>query len=132
MTKKLTKKEKTSASAIKTSVKRTTPKATAKSTYDELMEAKTPQQRKKFDEGYKELLLSEMILAAMENDDISVRELAKLAGVSPTIVQEMRSGTKESFNTKSFFKVLKGLGYNFLLEKNGHVIPINPGDISKK
>ncbi|HEX2977548.1 MAG TPA: hypothetical protein VHO47_00280 [Candidatus Babeliales bacterium] len=132
MTKKLTKKEKTNTSTIKTSPKRTTPKATGKSTYDELMEAKTPQQRKKFEEGYKELLLSEMILAAMENDDVSVRELARLAGVSPTIVQEMRSGTKESFNTKSFFKVLKGLGYNFLLEKNGQIIPISPSGINKK
>jgi hypothetical protein len=89
MTKKIVKKK-----TIRTSPAK---KAVAKSTYEEFMEAKTPQQRKKFQEGYKELLLSEIILAAMEEDDVSVRELAKLAGVSPTIVQEMKSGSKESF-----------------------------------
>lgn len=52
---------------------------------------------KKIQAGYKEFLLSEMILAAMEEDDVSVRQLTKLAGVSPTIVQEMKSGSKESF-----------------------------------
>jgi hypothetical protein len=30
----------------------------------------------------------------MEQDDISVRKLARLAGISPTIVQAIRSGTK--------------------------------------
>lgn len=90
-----------------------------KSTFDELMEAKTPAQRKKYEEGYRDFLLSEMILAAMEEDDVSVRKLAKLAGVSPTIVQDMKSGTKTSFNSKSLFKVLQSLGYNIFLERNG-------------
>lgn len=104
----------------------------AKSTYEEFMEAKTPAQRKKYEDGYREFLISEMILAAMEEDDISVRKLAKLAGVSPTIVQEMKSGSKESFNTRSFFKVLRSLGYNFLLEKNGHITTIDVNQINKK
>lgn len=99
-----------------------------KSTYEEFMEAKTPEQRKKYKEGYKDFLLSEMILAAMEEDEVSVRKLAKLAGVSPTIIQEMRSGTRDNFNTKSFFKVAKGLGFNVLLEKNGYITSI---DITK-
>jgi len=90
-----------------------------KSTFEKFMESKTPAQRKAYEEGYRDFLISEMILAAMEEDDISVRKLAKLVGVSPTIVQDMRSGTKKSFNTKSFFKVLQGLGYDVLLERNG-------------
>jgi hypothetical protein len=104
------------------------PKKKMKSTYEEFMESKTPEQRKKYKEEYRDFLLSEMILAAMEEDDISVRKLAKLAGVSPTIVQEMRSGIRDNFNTKSFFKVLKGLGYNILLERNGHITSV---DISR-
>lgn len=59
-----------------------------KSTFERIMEAKTPAQRKKYEEGYRDFLLSEMILAAMEEDDISVRKLAKLANISSTIVQE--------------------------------------------
>ena len=99
-----------------------------KSTYEEFMESKSPEQKKKYQEGYKDLLLSEMILAAMEEDEVSVRKLAKLAGVSPTIIQEMRSGSRDNFNTKSFFKVLRGLGYTILLERNGNITPV---DISK-
>jgi hypothetical protein len=49
------------------------------STFEEFIEAKTPAQKKKFEEGYRDFLLSEIILAAMEEDDISVRKLAKLA-----------------------------------------------------
>jgi helix-turn-helix protein len=89
------------------------------STFEEFIEAKTPAQKKKFEEGYRDFLLSEIILAAMEEDDISVRKLAKLANVSPTIVQDMKSGSKTSFNTSSLFKILQGLGYDVLLERNG-------------
>lgn len=60
-----------------------------KSTHEEFMEAKTPAQRKKYKAEYRDFLLSEMILAAMEEDEISVRKLAKLANVSPTIVQDL-------------------------------------------
>lgn len=96
-----------------------------KSTFEEHMEAKTPEERRAFEEGYRDFVLSELLLAAMEEDEVSVRELAKIAGVSPTIVQQMKSGSKNSFNTKSFFKVLKGLGYNFFLEKNGEFVALD-------
>ena len=92
-----------------------------KTTFEEFMGAKTPEQRKEYEEGYRDFLLSELILAAMEEDDVSVRKLAKLADLSPTIVQDMKSGAKVSFNTKSLFKVLQGLGFNVLLERNGIV-----------
>lgn len=95
-----------------------------KSTFEEFIEAKTPQQLRSFEEGYQDFLLSELILAAMEEDNVSVRKLAKLAGVSPTIVQDMKSGAKASFNTKSLFRVLNGLGYNVLLERNGVITPL--------
>lgn len=90
-----------------------------KSTFERFIESKTPAQRSKYEEGYRDFLLSEMILAAMEEDEISVRKLAKLANVSPSIVQDMKSGSKTSFNTNSLFKVLQGLGYEVLLERNG-------------
>lgn len=103
-----------------------------KSTFEEFMEAKTPEQKKEYEEGYRDFLLSEMILAAMEEDNVSVRALAKLAGVSPTIVQDMKSGAKTSFNTKSFFKVLQSLGYEVLLERNGHITSLGLTENHKK
>ena len=49
-----------------------------KSTYDELMESMSPQERKEYDEGLKKVLLSELQLALIARDDISVRKLAEL------------------------------------------------------
>jgi len=79
-----------------------------KSTYDKFIESMTPQQKKKFEEEYREFALSELILALMERDEISARKRAKMAGVSPTIVQEIRFGLKKNCSSESLlFKALK-------------------------
>ncbi len=97
-----------------------------KSTVNKFIESLTLEERKKFDAEYQELLLSELILAAMEKDNISVRKLAKMAGVSPTIVQAMRSGSRKDFSMQSFFKILKGLGSKkFMIELHGQYIPLD-------
>ncbi len=97
-----------------------------KSTYDEYVESLTPKDRKRFDQGLKDFALDELILALMEEDEISVRKLAEIADLSPTVVQAMRSGIKKDFTMQSFFKVLKGLGCDkFLVERNGQIIPLN-------
>lgn len=102
-----------------------------KSTTDKFIESMKSKEKKAFDEEFKELLLSEMILAAMEEDHVSVRRLAKLAGVSPTIIQSMRSGIKKDFNMGSFFKVLRGLGFKVLIERNGQQFPLDLSHINK-
>ncbi len=103
-----------------------------KSTCDEFVESLSPKEKKIFDKEYRELLLSELLLAAMEHDDISVRKLAKLAGVSPTIVQSMRSGTKKDFSMKSFFKILHGLGCRKLMvELHGQLVPLDISSVRK-
>ena len=97
-----------------------------KSTIDTFIDSLSPKELKKFNEERQEFILSELILAAMEKDNVSVRELAKMAGVSPTIVQAMRSGAKKDFTMQSFFKVLKGLGSKGLMvELNGQYIPLD-------
>ena len=75
------------------------------STSDELVNSMGKKEREEFYREYKEFLLSELLLAAMEKEDLSVRKLARMAGVSPTVVQAMRSGSKKDFTLKSFFKV---------------------------
>jgi inorganic pyrophosphatase/exopolyphosphatase len=103
-----------------------------KSTVETLIESLSPKERKEFDEEYKELLLSEIILAAMEKDNVSVRKLAEIAGVSPTIVQAMRSGTKTDFSMQSFFKILRGLGSKkIMIELHGQYIPLEIPAIKK-
>lgn len=90
-----------------------------KSTYDTFVESLSSQEKKEFEQEYKDLLLSEMVIAIMEKDDLSVRELAKAAGISPTIVQGIRAGTRKNVSVQSFFKILSVLGYNLIAERNG-------------
>jgi predicted HTH domain antitoxin len=89
------------------------------STYDEHMQSLSPKELKDYEKGYQEFLLSEVVIAAMQEDDISVRKLAKAAGISPTIVQEIRSGKRKNLSLQSFFKILDAFGYSFILEKPG-------------
>ncbi len=103
------------------------------STYDEFVNELSPKERRAFEEEYKEFVLSELLLAIMAQDEISVRELAKMAGVSPTVVQAMRSGAKKDFSMTSFFKVLKGLGFKKLTaERNGQSYSLDIPYLNKR
>ena len=59
-------------------------------------EMKNARFRKAFEKSYKELLLSELLVAIMENDEKSVRQLAKEVGLSSAVIQKIRSGKQES------------------------------------
>jgi len=75
-----------------------------KSTYEEFIS--DPKRKAKFDKEYNEFLLSEFILEKMEAEQISIRALAKKAGVSPTIIQKIRSKNAERINLRTFTNVL--------------------------
>ena len=75
-----------------------------KSTYEEFIE--DSKEHKLLDQEYEALLVSELLLAAMEEDHISVKKLAELAGISPTIIQEIRSGKRENVSAKSIILFL--------------------------
>ena len=84
-------------------------KSSVESTFDKMMKDK--KRKAVFDKGYKEFIISEMLIAAMEQDDASVRELAKAAGVSPTIIQELKTGKRKNITMETFSKVLHAIGY---------------------
>lgn len=83
-----------------------------KTTHDEFIESLSSEELKAYKQTYKEFALSELILALMERDETSVRKLAKIAELSPAIVQEVRSGLKENYSMESFFRILVSLGFN--------------------
>lgn len=84
------------------------------STFERDME--DPKRKRQFDQQYREFVLSELLLALMEEDEVSVRELAKEAGVSATIIQQIRSGTKGNLNLSTLISILEALGYSTTLE----------------
>lgn len=90
-----------------------------KSTYEEFIEDE--EQKALLDKEYQELLISELLLAAMKEDQISVRKLAAAAGVSPTIIQGLRSGKQTNITIDTLSKILDAIGYQIAFEpKGGH------------
>lgn len=83
-------------------------------TYDELMQ--DSEFKEIYDKAYHELVLSELLLAIMAEDKISIRNLAKQAGISPAIIQDIRSGKRDNLTLKTFANLMDVLGYNFILE----------------
>ena len=102
------------------------------STYDTFFASLNARQKKDFEREYKELLLSELLIALMTHDDVSVRKLAEAAGLSATIVQGMRAGTRKNVSALSLFKIFNALGYKLVAEKNGTRFPIDMLQLSKK
>ena len=86
-----------------------------KSTYEEFIS--DPKRKEEFENEYNEFLLSEFLLEKMELEHISVRALAKKAGVSPTIIQKIRSKNAERINFRTFINVLHSLGYKINIER---------------
>ena len=97
-----------------------------KSTYEEYIESLTTEEKEEFDRGYKEHLLSELLIALMNHDRVSARKLAKMAGAPTKVLREIDLGVKKDFTLTSFFKILKGLGCKKLVaEINGEMIPLS-------
>jgi len=84
-----------------------------KSTYEEFIGNK--KQKALLDKEYRELLISELLLAAMEEDHISVRKLAAEASVSPTIIQSLKSGKKTNITIDTLSRILNVIGYQIIL-----------------
>lgn len=84
-------------------------KKTVRSTYERFIS--NPERKLLFDKEYQELLISELLTTAMKKDDVSVRELAAEAGVSPTIIQELRSGKRKNITLATFNRVINAIGY---------------------
>ena len=81
----------------------------SRSTFDRMME--DPKWKADFEKGYEEFLLSEFICEQMESTGMSVRELAKKAGVSPTTIQNMRNGKADNVKLKTLLSVFHELGF---------------------
>jgi DNA-binding Xre family transcriptional regulator len=94
----------------------------AKSTFEREME--NPKFKKSLLKEYHELALSELILALMAEDDISVRKLAKEVGLASSVIQSVRSGRHSNLTLKSFIKLISALGGELAVKKGRHYISV--------
>lgn len=97
-------------------------RANTKSTYEKEME--NPKFRKLFEKEYSELVLSELILAMMAEDNVSVRKLAQQIGVAPSVVQSVRSGKHKNMTLKTFIKMIAALGGEIAVKRGGAYVPL--------
>lgn len=87
-------------------------------------EMKNTKFKKAFDKSYKEFLLSELLISIMEEDEISVRDLAKEVGLSPTIIQKIRSGKQNDLKVTNFVSIARACGFKVILEKKDERIEV--------
>lgn len=85
------------------------------STYERKMQNK--QFKEVFDGEYKKLLFSELLISIMESDDKSIRRLAKEADISPSVIQDIRSGEQQDIKVSNLIKIAEVFGYEVILQK---------------
>ena len=73
--------------------------------------------RRKFDSKYRSFVLSEIIHGLMEQEGKSVRDLAREVGVSPTVIQDIRSGGRSNVTLRSFLGIVSALGGEVAVRK---------------
>lgn len=85
------------------------------STFERKM--KNPKFKKAFEKGYKQLLFSELMISIMEDDDMSVRMLAKEAGLAKSVIQNLRSGKQHDIKVSNLIRIANAFGYTVILQK---------------
>ena len=92
------------------------PKKKVVSTYDRIMN--DPTRKARFEEKYVQSLLSEIIHGLMEQEKISVRALARKVGLSPAVIQDIRSGRRSNITLKNLLGITSSLGARVKIEKD--------------
>lgn len=100
------------------------------STFERKM--KNPKFKKAFEEGYRELLFSELMISIMEDDDVSIRELAKEAELSPSVIQDLRSGKQHDIKVSNLIKIAHAFGYEVILQKGKKRLTFQEGTKASK
>ena len=81
--------------------------------------------KKAYDKELKEFALSELVLALMEEDKMSVRKLAEMAGVNASSIQDLRSGKSKDIKFKNLVSIVEACGFSIELVKGKKRIPIH-------
>ena len=80
--------------------------------------------RAAFEKEYQEFALQELLASMSEDDEKSVRVLAKEAGLHPNAIQNLRSGKTTDIKLTSFLKIARAHGYELELVKGKDHIPV--------
>ena len=78
-----------------------------------------------YEKHYKELLFSELLISIMEEDDKSVRDLAVEAKISPSVIQDLRSGKQKDIKVSNLIKITESFGYEVILQKGNECLALH-------
>ncbi len=92
------------------------------STFERFMNI--PGEKQKFEKEYTQFLFSELLLDAMNEEDISVRELSKKSGISTSVIQNLRSMKPTNITMKTMTALLKPLGYHLTAIKGEKTVKL--------
>lgn len=73
--------------------------------------------RESFEKGYREFALSEILRGLMKESHKTVRGLAQEVGLSPTVIQKVRSGEQQDLKISNFLTIAEACGYHLCLQK---------------
>ncbi|MGR3173985.1 MAG: helix-turn-helix domain-containing protein [Candidatus Scalindua sp.] len=96
--------------------------ARTKTTFEKEMEDNGFKQ--KFEKEYKRFSLSETVLELMKKKKMSVRKLAKEAQLSPTIIQELRSGGRKQLAFATALQIINALDCKLEVVDGKNHIPL--------
>jgi DNA-binding Xre family transcriptional regulator len=80
--------------------------------------------REQFEKEYNEFLLSETIRALMDSGHKTIRKLAQEVGLSPTVIQKIRSGMQDDIKLSNFISISHACGYKVILERDNERISL--------
>lgn len=86
-----------------------------KSDFDEFVA--NPKRKALLEKQYQELSLSEILLTLMDQEAISIRALARNVGVSPAVIQDIRSGKRTNITLKKLLALTSALGAEITIKK---------------
>ena len=86
---------------------------------------KNPLFKKAFEKEYAAFLWSELLIDLMKDSRRSVQNLAESVGLSPTIIQNLRSGKQQDFKMRNFVNIAGACGYHLVLEEVNRRIEIS-------
>jgi DNA-binding Xre family transcriptional regulator len=80
-------------------------------------EMQDPAFRESFERGYKDFSISETLMGLMEENHKTVRGLAHEVGLSPSLIQKVRSGKQQDLKISNFLSIAEACGYHLCLKK---------------
>ncbi len=80
--------------------------------------------RTPFEKEYKEFVLAEVLANLMKESHKTIRGLAEEIGISPTIIQRVKSGQQKDLKITNFLNIVEACGYHIYLEKGDRRIEI--------